>query len=82
MRRKSTHEVGNVYAKAIPGIPRHRWQEWRLVKIIESDCEPPHARLQEIGGKTVRTLACTVLDDDAVWNRCERIPQATDAVAN
>ncbi len=45
MRRSSTHEVGNVYVKAIPNLPRESWQEWELVKIIERDHEPPHARL-------------------------------------
>jgi hypothetical protein len=78
MRRNSTHEVGNVYAKAIPNLPRESWQEWELVKIIERDHEPPHARLQEIGGKTVRTLACKMLDDDAVWVPCEPNRTHTD----
>jgi len=78
MRRSSTHEVGNVYAKAMPNLPRESWQEWELVKIIERDHEPPHARLQEIGGKTVRTLACKMLDDGAVWVRCEQNGTHTD----
>lgn len=73
MRHSSTHQVGNVYAKAIPSIPSDCWPEWELVKIIERDHEPPHAKLQEIGGKTVRTLACKMLDDGAVWVRREQI---------
>ena len=81
MRRALTHEVGNVYAKAIPNLPRESWQQWELVKIIESDHEPPHARLQEIGGKTVRTLACKMLDDTAVWVRCEPNRTHTDHAA-
>ncbi|HEY1503862.1 MAG TPA: hypothetical protein VGF92_06155 [Stellaceae bacterium] len=81
MRRKAAHEVGNVYAKAIPNIPSHRWQEWELVKIIENNRELPHAKLREVGGKTVRTLACVMLDDDAVWIRRQGNRATADVAA-
>lgn len=66
MRTKSVHEIGNIYAKAIANVPTTRWQQWELVKIMGPE-SMRHVRLQEIGGKTCRTVAFSVLDDTNEW---------------
>lgn len=80
MRTKPVHEIGNIYAKAIPNVPTTRWQEWELVKIMGPE-GMRHVRLQEIGGKTCRTVAFSMLDDSNVWVPRESHQSVTDTAA-
>jgi len=65
--QKRNHEVGNVYLKALAGLPRETWQEWQLVKRVERMGALPHVIMQEVGGRTTRTVAISVLNDPAIW---------------
>lgn len=65
--QKRSHEVGNVYLKTLSGLPRETWQEWQLVKRVERMNALPHVIMQEVGGKTTRTVAISVLNDPSVW---------------
>jgi hypothetical protein len=64
---KRSHEIGNVYLKTLTGLPRETWQEWQLVKRVERLDDLPHVIMQEVGGKTTRTVAISVLNDPAIW---------------
>ncbi|HEY3919294.1 MAG TPA: hypothetical protein VGL83_16005 [Stellaceae bacterium] len=81
MRPKSVHEIGNVYAKAISNVPSNRWQEWELVKIMGPADGMRHVRLRERGGKTCRTVAFSILDDNAEWVPRETQPLAAEGAA-
>ncbi|MGH7036047.1 MAG: hypothetical protein ACREFL_20165 [Stellaceae bacterium] len=65
--QKRSHEVGNVYLKTLAGLPRETWQEWQLVKRVDRMNALPHVIMQEVGGKTTRTVAISVLNDPHIW---------------
>lgn len=65
--QRRSHEVGNIYLKALAGLPRETWQEWQLMKVVERLDDLPHVIMQEVGGKTTRTVAISVLNDPSVW---------------
>ena len=65
--QKRDHAVGNIYLKALSGLPRETWQEWELIKRVERLGDLPHVIMQEVGGKTTRTVAISALNDPNVW---------------
>jgi hypothetical protein len=65
--QKRGPEVGTVYLKALSGLPRETWQQWELIKMVERLGDLPHVIMQEVGGKTTRTVATSALNDPNVW---------------
>jgi hypothetical protein len=64
---KRDHEIGNIYLKTLVGLPKQIWQEWKLVKFIDFFDNQPHAVMQELDGKTTRTVAIAALNDPNLW---------------
>ncbi len=69
--QKRGHEVGNTYLKALAGLPRQTWQEWKLIRIVDGRSDLRHVIMQEVGGMTTRTVAISALNDPNLWAMVE-----------